>query len=199
MAPMIQAIQEYTNHLIVTDGNSTDNTRDIAKNLGVNVLHGTGPGKGIGMQRAVAYAAQNQYSFICFLDCDQTYPVDAIPELASYCEKADLIIGARNFMQIAFLRRLANRVMNATFNLVFNSKQQDIASGMMLLKVNCFKNKLTAQRFDIEAQIRSIAVREKMRIVEVPISYSKREGESKIRIFDLFIILRRIFRERYFS
>ena len=64
------------------------------------------------------------------------------------------------------------------------------------IRVARFRGLLTGAGFDIEAQISCAAAREKMKVAELPCGYVKRVGESKIRAWDTWVILKRILGER---
>ena len=77
---------------------------------------------------------------------------------------------------------------------MYGGKLRDINSGLRAFKVDKFD--LDADGFDIEAQITVRALKKRLNIKEIPISYKQRRGDSKIRIKDGFLILWRILKER---
>ncbi len=197
MALMIEKIKSLNLPLFITDANSTDRTVDIAREYGVkNYERKYGVGKGSGMRTAIDVAEQLGYEVIVFLDCDCTYPPEEIPRLLSFLPEYDVVIGVRAKKNIPLLRRLPNLFHTLVLNVLFFSNLHDINSGMRALKINKMKN-LTAESFDIEAEMSCKAIKRKLKIKEIPIEYHERIGVSSVRIRDGLLILFRILKERF--
>jgi len=194
---MVSLLKKYQHEFIISDGQSTDKTVAIAKQLNAKVLERSGHGKGYAVKDSLQYASENNFDGLALLDCDRTYHVEDLNKLISEFATADMVVGCRNFSDIDFLRRIANYLMTGFTNLVFQSNMKDMATGMRILRVEKFLGKINAQSFDVEPQMHGVALREKMKIVEVNISYSERTGESKIGIRHFFLILYRILKERF--
>ena len=193
---MINDIRVLNYDLIVVDENSTDGTIQIAKSLGINVYQRDGSGKGYGVQKAVEIASNSRYDNLVLIDCDNSYPPEYIPQLLDYLPEHDMAVGTRPMKDIQFSHRLVNWLHTGSINLLFRSKLMDINSGLRAFKVERFKGKLSAKGFDIEAEITTKALKYNLKIKEVQIEYKKRLGKSKIKPWDTFRILKRIFRER---
>jgi hypothetical protein len=106
-----------------------------------------------------------------------------------------MVVGARKLNHVRLLHRLPNMVHTESINLLYGSNLRDINSGLRAFNIDKMPN-LNAKGFDVEAQITTKAIKKKLKIKEVPIVYEKREGDSKIRIKDGFLILSRILKER---
>jgi glycosyltransferase involved in cell wall biosynthesis len=190
---MIREIKKFKLPLFVSDQQSSDGTQEIAKKNGVKVYQRECNGKGCGVQTAIKVAKQKGYDFLMLIDCDKTYPVEMIPELISYTPKYDLVIGVRSFADVRWLHRLPNRFFTLLINILYNGRYSDINSGMRAINIRKI-GPIDAKGFDIEAQICIRALKRKLRIKEIPISYKQRRS-SKIRIKDGLIILWRILLE----
>lgn len=67
---------------------------------------------------------------------------------------------------------------------------------MRVFRVKQFADRIEGCGFDIEAQLTTRALRDGLRVKEVPIEYvAERKGRSKIKAWDAFRILRRILTE----
>jgi glycosyltransferase involved in cell wall biosynthesis len=195
---MIDQIGALGYPLVVTDGGSDDQTVLLARKKGIVVLLRPGLGKGAGIKQALEYAVAQSFEGICFLDCDLTYPVSSIPLLESvFNEGCDMVSGARPFKKIVFLNRCANVLFTSAINILFKGRLKDTQTGMRILRTSSFNGKLTASGFDVESEINCLALKLKMEIREVDIDYHERVGESKVSIWDAFVILRRIMLERF--
>lgn len=194
---MVRKIRKLKLPLFVSDEHSTDGTLDIAKKLKVQVYQRKCSGKGCGVQTALEAAASKKFDVLVLIDCDNTYPVEKIPHMLSLMKEYDMVVGARDFDNVPFINRIGNIVHILAINILFFASLKDINSGLRAMKVNKFKGLIDAQRFDIEAQITCIALKKKMKILEVPIVYNKRTGQSKLRLSDGISILWRIIAERF--
>ena len=82
-------------------------------------------------------------------------------------------------------------------NILFFSNLKDINSGMWAIKPSKFYKKLTTNGMDFTAQLNTVALKNRYKIKQVPISYTSRVGEAKIRLFDGIKIALRILIERF--
>ncbi len=198
---MVKSIRKIKLDVFVSDEHSTDGTLAIAKKLKVPVYQRACSGKGCGVQTAIAVAAKKKYDLLIFIDCDCTYPVDAIPRMINVLEQGnyDMVVGARNFKNVPFVNRIGNFAHIWGINLLYLTHLKDINSGLRVMRVSKFKGLIDAKAFDVEAQITVRALKNGMKIKEMPIAYNKRMGESKLRLSDGVSILWRIIIERFTS
>ncbi|MFQ6111100.1 MAG: glycosyltransferase family 2 protein [Nitrospinota bacterium] len=193
---MIEAVRALGLDLFISDENSTDGTLEIARRLGVPTHQRNGSGKGKGVQKALEVAEREGYEVMVLIDCDHSYPVDRIPELITYMSSYDMAVGSRRMGDIPFSHRLVNILHTQAINFLFGGRLRDINSGLRALRVEKFAGRVTAAGFDVEAQLTCLALRQGLRVKEVPVEYRKRRGKSKIRAWDTWVILRRILLER---
>ena len=194
---MIDKIKKLGLDLIVCDGQSTDRTMEIAKKNSVPVYLREGKGKGSGVIKTLEVASKLNYEYIVLIDCDCSYPPERIPDLLKYIPKYDMVVGTRSMKDIEFLHRLVNIFHTGLANLLFWGRLKDQNSGLRAMRVNKFNGLLSVRGFDIEAEITAKALKNRFKIKEIPVSYHKRKGNSKIRAFDTFVILRTTLRERF--
>lgn len=197
IAYMIREIKKLNIPLLVIDEQSTDKTVEIANSEGVEVFQRNGSGKGAGVVSAVELVDKKGYDVIVLIDCDTSYSPKHIPELLKHFPTYDLVIGRRRMAQVKFLHRLPNIAHTQAINMLFGSRLHDINSGLRAFNVKKMHGLLNASGFDIEAQITIKAIKHNFTIKEIPIDYTKRLGNSKVRIRDGYIILKRIFLERF--
>lgn len=192
---MISRIKKLGYDLFVSDEKSADGTIEIAKKNKIPVYQRDGSGKGFGVRKAVEVARKKGYDALVLLDCDCSYPPEYIPELLKYMPKYDMVVGKRAMGNIPFLHRLPNIMHTMAVNILYFANLNDINSGMRAFKLDKIRN-LDAAGFDIEAEITAKALKNRLKIKEIPIKYQKRAGVSKIRVKDGFVILWRIIKER---
>jgi glycosyltransferase involved in cell wall biosynthesis len=183
---------------VICDGFSTDNTVSIAKAENAEIIHRDSIGKGFAITKCLEIAYQRGYQHMGIIDCDLTYSVNDLTRLYRLAiqDNYDMVVGGRPFSKIAWHRRLANYFISAYFNLLFISKVKDIVSGLRILKVEKYNGCIKAISFDVEPRILAYTVKNKLKYVEVPISYAERAGESKANLIELYRILWGITDER---
>jgi glycosyltransferase involved in cell wall biosynthesis len=197
VAEMLVQIRDLGLAVFICDSGSTDGTREAASALGVSVYDREGPGKGYGIRKALQVAYEAGFTHLVLLDCDNTYPVSSIPDLLRHADTADCVMGIRPMRDISLVRRLVNYLHTGLINILFGASLKDINTGMRVLRVEKFRGILSANNFDIEAQMSSMALKRGLKLTEVPVSYHKRTGKSKIGARDFFEIIFRILRERF--
>ncbi len=165
---------------------SGDRTAEIAQQLGCRVLKQVPPlGYGPAMDRAVRDA---RGEVVVTLDCDGTYPVEAIPSLVQKIEEGwDLVNASRlsprpKTMPLA--NYIANRLFAWTARLLHGIKTTDVHSGMRAYR----KSMIDAVRWDPSApalpvDMLIIPYRMGYRVAEIPIEYRQRIGETTLRRF----------------
>ena len=195
---MIDKIKGLGLELFISDSNSTDGTQEAARNKGIEVYNRKGEGKGYGIREALEIAHEKNCDVLVLIDCDSTYPVEAIPVLLNFFPEYDLVVGARKMDAISLGRRLANLFFTTMINVLFGASLSDVNSGLRLLKVEKFLDKLDAKGFDIESQIVCRALKDKQKIKEITINYNDRTGTSKVRFMDSFVVGEMILKERFF-
>ncbi len=195
---MIDSIKKLGYDVFISDEHSSDGTIEIAKKNKVPVYQRDGLGKGFGIKKALQTAKEKGYDILVLIDCDKTYSTEYIPSMLKYMQKYDMVVGARSLKEIKPFHRLPNKIHTLAINILFGGNLKDINSGLRAFKVNKFK-KFNSKGFDIEAEITTKALKNRLRIKEIPIKYKKRVGHSKIKIKDGALILWRIIKERFLN
>ena len=174
--------------VIITD-NSTDKTPEIAKSLGVIVVAPDKFGYGYAYQIGFKYASGD---YIVIGDGDDTYDFADIPKLLEPLEKreADLVIGSRFKGKIKkgampwLHRYIGNPVLTRFLNLFFKTKISDAHSGFRAFTKKAIeKMNFKSNGMEFASEMLIEAVRKKLRIREVPITYYSRKGRSKLSSF----------------
>ena len=176
--------QSFDNILII-DGNSTDSTREIAKRAGARVVIQQGKGKGAAVRQAFELIDSD---IIVMIDGDGTYLPTEVQRLIEPIERgeAEHVIGNRFAYGGAFaiLHRMGNWILNRIFSIGYGLELQDILSGYRAFtKEAVEKMTLRKEGFEIEAEMTVESVKRGIKLKEVPISYRKRRGKSKLNFF----------------
>jgi len=173
---------------IIVSDSSTDKSPDIAKKAGVILIRHSEEGYGAAYLEAFKKAA-GKYIFMA--DADATYDFNEIPDFIRQLNSGcDLVIGNRFSEKMSpgamsFSHRcIGNPVLSFILRLFFWVKIKDSQSGMRAIRKDCLKIinlQTTGMEFASEMIIKSI--RNNLKIKELPISYKKRLGKSKIKPF----------------
>jgi len=182
------------------DGNSTDGTRAVAQKLGAEVFVQSGKGKGAALREFLPKIAEK---YTVLLDCDGTYPPEIIPRFVEkLAEGKPVVVGSRILGSIeegamSGTNYLGNRVLSAVASFLFQSPISDVCSGMWAFDSEQLKSLgLTADGFDIEADVFARCARKGIPITEIPIPYHRRIGEAKLRVWEGLRIAFALLRER---
>jgi glycosyltransferase involved in cell wall biosynthesis len=200
---IIDKTQKYVDNILIVDGNSQDNTVEVAKKKGVNIITQRGKGKG----DAVVQALKSVHSeIVIMMDGDGSMRPEEIPLFVNkIIIGADLVKGSRFTLygkseDITLLRRFGNNLLVFLVNFIFRANFTDLCYGFMAFNskaIEKLKNVLVSKRFNIETEILIKAKKYNLSIVEVPsIELKRTHGVSKLRIFrDGLNILSTIIRE----
>ncbi len=175
--------QGYHNILVI-DGNSTDRTREIAERMGARVVIQTGKGKGQAVSEAFSIIDS---PVVVMVDGDGTYLPEEVNILLEPIKRgyADHVIGNRfaNFEEGAFtkLNLIGNKIINFMFRVAYGVELHDILSGYRALTKELYKSvNLEKPGFEVETELTVETIARGFRIVEVPITYRKRGGKTKL-------------------
>ena len=193
LAYCINQINEvFTKHkingeIIVSDS-STDNSPNIAKQLGARLIKHDQEGYGRAFQEGFK-VAQGQYIFMA--DADGTSDFNEVPNFIKYLDQGyDLVIGNRlqgNIEKNAMPwlhRYFGNPALSFLLRLFFSSPVADAHSGMRAIRrssLSLLNLRTTGMEFASEMIIK--ATQEKLKIKELPINYHQRQGVSKLKSF----------------
>ncbi|HSR49190.1 MAG TPA: glycosyltransferase family 2 protein [Acidobacteriota bacterium] len=183
---VLKRIPSFVDEVVVVDNGSTDRTAEIARSLGARVIRENVRGYGRAYKTGLLNA---QGDIIVTLDGDHSYPVDALSYLleALLQAKVGFISASRfpiqNSGAMAFKNKVGNIALSLVMSVLYLRWVRDSQSGMWIF----FKESL--ERMDLRSD--GMAFSEEIKIEalmdrnigfkEIPISYSNRAGEIKLR------------------
>jgi glycosyltransferase involved in cell wall biosynthesis len=173
--------------LIVVDDGSQDRTTEIVEGYpGVRLVRHT-TNKGYGAALKTGFHSANG-DFLAFLDADGTYPPEFFPQLCRVAieQEADLVIGSRmagEESEMPVTRRIGNFFFANLISLISNERISDSASGMRVLRREALPSLYPLpDGLNFTPVMSTRALHEKLKMVEVPITYSERAGRSKLSV-----------------
>lgn len=173
--------------LIVVDDGSQDRTAEIAGDFGrVRLLsHPRNRGYGAAIKTGFNHA---QGELLAFLDADGTYPPEHLPSLCrtALTQVADVVVGSRRSganSDMPATRRLGNLLWSTLVSLMGNHRVDDPASGMRVLHRSALPRLYPLpDGLNFTPVMSTRAVHEGLKVVEIPIPYSERVGDSKLSV-----------------
>jgi glycosyltransferase involved in cell wall biosynthesis len=183
-----ESIKEKDYEIIVSDS-SKDKSPEIAKNFSkVKIIKHDLEGYGNAILQGIKYAKGD---YIIIGDADNTYDFSEIPEFIKELDKGyDFVIGNRFKGEIKkgampfSHRHIGTPILNFLLSLFFRKKISDCNSGFRAIKKEAL-NKLSLRTIGMEFASEMIikAIKNNLKIKEIPITYSKRIGNSKLKSF----------------
>lgn len=186
--------------IYVCDNNSSDDTSEVARKAGAEVLFEAYQGKGNAVRRLFADVEADIY---IMADGDGTYDAESAPQLADALRERRLamINGARNYEGEGAFRqghKFGNLMLTGLVRLFFGDRFKDMLSGYRIMSRRFVKSfPALSDGFEIETELTVHALRLRLPCAEIETPYYARpEGSvSKLNTFrDGFRILRMIVR-----
>lgn len=174
---------------IIVSDSSSDKSPEIAKSYN-NVVLVKHDKDGYGTAYLEAFrAAKGNYIFMA--DADGTYDFNEIPNfIKNLRDGHDLVLGNRFSGKIeegampALNRYLGNPALSFILRLFFFTKIKDSHTGMRAIKKEALeKINLRAGGMEFASEMIVKAIKNGLKIKELPINYYKRKGSSKLKPF----------------
>jgi len=182
--------------IIVVDDGSDDATAQVASQFPCQVIrHEVNKGKGEALKTGIAHARGEN---IIWIDADDSYPAELIPEMVASFYNYDMVICSRKYGKenIPRFNRIGNFLFRQMIKRIYGFKPHDPCSGLYGAKKQYLDMmRISAHRFAIEPEISIKGSRMKLKMLDIPIEYRARVGDSKLNavkvgIEDLWTILK---------
>jgi glycosyltransferase involved in cell wall biosynthesis len=184
---VVQAIPPgLADDIVVVDNGSTDGTGNVARSLPVRVVREERRGYGSACLAGVAALAASPPEILVFLDGDFSDHPEQMPRLlGAIAEGADLavgsrILGRREAGALLPQARFGNALACALIRLLYGHRFTDLGP-FRAIRWEAYRRlgmRDTAFGWTCEMQVK--ALRRGLRVAEVPVSYRRRVGVSKI-------------------
>lgn len=186
IAKVIKAIPpDVADRVIVVDNGSVDRTKEVADQCGADVL--TEACKGYGSACLKGLSAINNADIVVFLDGDYSDYPEQIMRLLDpiVADKADFVLGSRVLGHREKGSLLAqaywgNKLTTFLIKLFTGFSFSDMGP-MRAIRFQCIESfEMKDKNFGWNVEMQMKAVKQGLRIQEVPVDYRKRIGKSKI-------------------
>lgn len=186
--------------IYVVDSGSTDRTTEIASGKGAGLIELKERGKGIAIRKAFGLINED---FLVLMDADMSYDPAEIPAFLEKLKNSDIVAGSRFRGRIekgslSAVNRFGNFMLTLLANVLYSKNSSDVCSGMWGFTRKAYKAmEIDAPHFELEANFFVEAAKKGISVSEIPISYRKRAGTSKLGINDGFKIGIYLLRRRF--
>ena len=179
----------YRTEIIVINNNSSDRTMEVAHEKGSKVISEKKQGKGNAIKTGFRNVSTDT-EYVVMLDGDNTYKSKEIPRLIEPLENdfCDIVVGSRlegklNGDSLSLSHRLANWFFTFLVRRLYLVNTTDICTGYFAWKkkvIDELAPHIKSDGFAIEAEMITKMARLGFKIFSVPITYDRREGNSKL-------------------
>lgn len=178
---------ELVTEVVVVNNASTDETARNARAAGATVLREERTGYGFACLRGLEYARSRQPDVVVFLDGDFSDHPDEMPRLLDpiVAGEADFVLGSRILGDRepgAMLPQaiIGNRVACLAMRLIWNARYTDLGPFRAIRFDALEALGMTDETFGWTIEMQIKAARTGLRYMEVPVSYRRRVGISKV-------------------
>ncbi len=179
---------KYVDEVVVVDNNSKDRTAEFAKKAGARVVKETRQGYGYACRRALNEARGD---LIILVESDHTFlPPDVLKFLA-YSDDFDFVLGTRASRELiwrganmgSFLK-WGNWFVAKLIEVLYNGPNlTDAGCTYRLIKRDALekiKDKFSVGGSTFSPEMMILALKNRIKTIEIPVNYRPRKGESKI-------------------
>lgn len=204
--------QNHVSEIIVVDNNSNDGTADSARNSGATVLLEQRRGYGAACLKGIEYLKNIRPDTVIFLDGDYSdYPEEIIKLIEPIAEKdydfvlGSRVIGKREKGSLPIQSMVGSMVAGFLIKLFWKVKYTDLGPFRAIKYNKLLQLDMKDKWFGWTVEMQIKAAKKNFKIVEVPVSYRKRIGKSKVTgtvkgtIMASIIIIKTIFTELFNS
>ena len=189
IAKVIAEIPDFVEEIVVVNNNSTDQTAQVATKAGANVLTEKSKGYGYACLKGIDYLSQKDKTpdILAFLDGDfSDFPQELTKIIQPIIEgSVDFVVGAR----VKELRASGSLTPQQVFGnwlacflmkILYQSSFTDLGTFRAIRWETLENLKMSDKTYGWTIEMQLKVLRQKISYQEVPVSYKKRIGVSKV-------------------
>ncbi|MFT3909598.1 MAG: DUF2062 domain-containing protein [Ferruginibacter sp.] len=193
LAGVINDVSEYTNHIIVVNDGSTDNTDAIVKNFPAvqYISYSKNIGKGWALRKGIEYAINKNYEYAITIDSDGQHFAKDLPVFIDKIQQdpGAIIIGARNMGQesVPGKSSFGNKFSNFWFKVETGIKAPDTQSGYRAYPLQLLKGtRYFTRKYEFEIEVLVKAAWKGIKIDSIPVSVYYAPKDERVSHFRPF-------------
>jgi len=188
-----QAVRDFlsiplVDEVVVVDNNSKDDTCKLAGEAGARVIKEKNQGYGFACQRALREASGG---LIVLVEPDGTFDARDLHKFLAYADDFDMVLGTRTTRELIWeganmdhFLKWGNWTLGKMVELLYSGPSlSDVGCTYRLIKkeaLDKIEKNFTVGRSHFSPEMMILALKNKIRVVEIPVNYRPRRGESKI-------------------
>jgi glycosyltransferase involved in cell wall biosynthesis len=192
-ANIARAVRDFlgvaaVDEVLVVDNNSRDGTGDLAREAGARVVLETKQGYGNALQRGLREATGD---YIVLAEPDGTFVAKDVVKLLAYADELDMVMGTRTTRELiweqanmGWFLRVGNVLVAKLIQVLFDGPSlTDCGCTLRLTHRHAlvrFIDDLTVGGSHFLPEMVILGLKRGIRIIEVPVNYRGRVGQSKI-------------------
>ena len=169
--------------VVCVDG-SSDETPDIAREHGATVVRQAPQGYGVAVREAILTPDR---PVVVTTDCDDTYPMEQLPEFLDLINEGyDVVSGDRLYHgadAMPDLNRHGNRAFALLASVLMGRRVHDTTTGMRAYRRDVVEDIEWTENTGLSAELLIRPLLRGYDVIEVPIAYRKRRGQTKLDPF----------------
>ncbi len=203
--------QQFVKHVLVIDNNSSDDTSFLAEKAGAIVIKkNKNKGYAHSVLLGLKESLKTDSNLILFTEADGTYNGYDLEKMLAYLPNTDMVLGSR-YTQVLSEKHNQNSIIHIWGNIFLAKLIQikyfslkhlgvvnltDVGCAMRLIRTDCLKKIIPSLCSDnsefpiafdsIQLHITMLAIENNFRLIEIPITFNKRLGTSKMRSDEFF-------------
>ncbi len=179
---------DYVDEVVVCDNNSSDRTRELATKAGARVVEEKRQGYGFACQTAMKSASGFH---IILVEPDGTFDPEDVLKFLAYSKDFDFVLGTRTSRELIWkgsnmgpFLKWGNVFLAKMVEFLYNGPDlSDVGCTYRLIKKQALEriqDKFTVGSSHFSPEMMILALKHKIRTIEIPVNYKPRKGESKI-------------------
>ena len=178
--------REIVREIVVVDNGSTDDTPLVARGLPVRLVREPRRGYGSACLAGIAALEASPPDVVVFVDGDYSDHPEELPLLTgAIAAGADLVIGSRMLGRrepgaLLLQARLGNALAVFLVRVLYGHRYTDLGPFRAIRWEALRRLGMEDRNFGWTVEMQVKAIRKRLRVVEVPVSYRRRVGVSKI-------------------